>query len=288
MSMKSTFPLIAFKSTYTGSFDLTVNTHQYNISIAGSDVHMYGSAANGAAASGTLIHTIAGLIDTAISADSANFPSYVSTTPVWLHNPTSNSLLWQISINIGEAVDTADTYIEEASGDLRQIGLYLNGTQYSGSVAGNIVTFTGQFTPGGVWAPCMPNELRSPDREYVLKTARNPRSPANFSRIQHAQTTYQNVTWTDVSGFYRDDFRQSQSHYQDQAGFDLPEDPAVPTLETMLNAWAGGADLQLWTDAGAYLDVDLTKGDTFRVSSFASPGSAGGSRFTVEMEFIEV
>ena len=288
MSMDSTFPLVAFKRDYSFTIEIELEGDDSgdtseSFTFSESGIHMYGTTVGGEAAAGTLLAEIQSDIDS--SAFAGDFPDYGDAVFTWQHGPSKGSLVWKLDIAIGETA--VGGQMEVTAGDSRQLGLYSTGS-IAATVAGNVITFTGQFTPSGVWAPCMPNELRSPDREYVLKMARNPRSPANFSRIQHAQTTYQNVTWTDVSGFYRDDFRQSQSHYQGQVGFDLPQDPAVPTLETLLDAWAGGSDLQLWTGKAAYLDVDLVNRDTFRVSSLASEGSAGGSRFTVEMEFVEV
>ena len=288
MSMDSTFPLVAFKRDYSITLEIELEGDDSGdtsetFTITASDVQMYGTTGGNLAAAGTLLKEIENDINS--SSFAGDFP-WGGASFAWSHGPGRDSLKWTLSIDLGETAVGGTIQPQSPTADLRELGIY--SSSLSATAAGNTLTFESEFTPSGVWAPCMPNELRSPDREYVLKTARNPRSPANFSRIQHAQTTYQNAKWTDVSGFYRDDFRQSQSHYQDQAGFDLPEDPTVPTLETLLDAWAGGADLQLWTDAGAYLDVDLVNNDTFRVSNFASPGSAGGSRFTVEMEFVEV
>lgn len=284
MSLDSTFPLIAFARDYSLAFDLTLNGVEETITISSSGVQMYGSTGGSLAAAGTLLAIVEGLIDAAFTDD---FSGYAGASFAWQHGPARASLRWSLAIDLGEAA--TDGTIEPATGtpDLRELGIY--SSSLSATVAGDVVTFQGEWTPAGVWAPCMPCELQDPDREYVQRTQRNPRDLSRYSRIQHARNMRRVIPWRDVSGFHRDSYRQALSSYQQQAAFTgLTGDPASPTLETMLDAWADGGALQLWTGAGVSYDVDLDFADTFAISDFATPSSAGGSRFDLDLPLVDV
>lgn len=282
MALDATFPLIAYTADYTLSLDVTLNGVTQTVTLTASDKHVYGTAANDVAASGTMLADFASGIDSAFAGDFAGISSAVT----WLHGAGRSSLLWRLDVDLGEAATSGD--IAADVGDTRIVGVYST-AGITASAAGDVLTFTSEFSPHGVFAPCMPNELQTQDREYVQRTERNPRDLSQFSRIQHATNVRRSVNFRDVSGFYRDSFRRGLSSYQKQAGFgsfDLA--PNVGTLETMFDAWANGDGLKLYTGTATAYDVDPDLADTFRLSDIATPSSAGGTRFDIAIDFVDV
>ena len=278
MALDATFPLIAYTADYTLSLTVTLNGTVRTITLTASDKHVYGTAAGDVAASGTLLADLADGID-------AEFGG-ASSSVTWLHGAGRSSLLWRLDVDLGMAA-TSGTIAADI-GDTRIVGIYST-AGITASAAGDVLTFTSEFSPHGVFAPCMPNELQTQDREYVQRTERNPRDLSQFSRIQHATNVRRSVNFRDVSGFYRDSFRRGLSSYQKQAGFgpfDLA--PNVGTLETMFDAWANGDGLKLYTGTATAYDVDPDLADTFRLSDIATPSSAGGTRFDIAIDFVDV
>jgi hypothetical protein len=290
MSLDATFPLLAFSDDYSFTLEIELEgdvsgDSTESFAISESAIQLYGTTVGGEAAAGTLLAEIQSDIDS--SAFAGDFPDYGDAVFTWQHGPGKSSLLWSLAIDIGETAVAGSMAV--TVGDSRVLGIY-SASGLTATAAGTVLTFTGEFTPHGLWAPCMPNELQQPDREYVQRTARNPRDLSQFSRIQHAQNARRSVLFRDVSGFYRDDFKRGFTAYQAQAGFDSGLDlaPNVATLETMLDKWAAGSSLKLYTSSGSSLDVDIDFEETFRISDLANASSAGGSRFDVELPLVDV
>jgi hypothetical protein len=290
VSLDSTFPLIAFARDYSITLEIELEGDvsgdvAETFTITASGVQMYGTTGGSLAAPNTVLADLETAINS--SAFATDFPGWAGASFAWQHGPARPSLRWSLSIDLGEAAVGGTIQPQAPSTDLRELGIY--SSSISATAAGNTLTFEAEWTPAGVWAPCMPCELQDPDREYVQRTQRNPRDLARFSRIQHARNMRRVIPWRDVSGFHRDSYRQALSSYQQQAAFEgLTGDPASPTLETMLDAWADGGALQLWTGAGVSYDVDLDFADTFAISDFATPSSAGGSRFDLDLPLVDV
>lgn len=290
MSLDSTFPLIAFARDYSITLEIELEGDvsgdvAETFTITASGVQMYGTTGGSLAAANTVLADLSDAIDA--SAFAGDFPGYAGASFAWLHGPARPSLRWSLVIDLGETAVAGTIQPQAPTTDLRELGIY--SSSLSATAAGNRLTFEAEWTPAGVWAPCMPCELQDPDREYVQRTQRNPRDLSRYSRIQHARNMRRVIPWRDVSGFHRDSYRQALSSYQQQAAFTgLTGDPASPTLETMLDAWADGGALQLWTGAGVSYDVDLDFADTFAISDFATPSSAGGSRFDLDLPLVDV
>lgn len=289
MSLDATFPLVSFSRDYSFTLSITLEggtsgSTTEAIAVAESAIHLYGSTGGNLAASGTLLAEIGTDINAAFSGD---FTSYGGASFAWSHGPGRDSLKWTLAIDLGETAVAGS--LDITVGTPQTLGIY-SAAGLTATAAGDVLTFTAEFTPAGVFAPCMPNELQEPDREYVQRTTRNPRDLSQFSRIQHAQNARRSVRFRDVSGFYRDSFRQGLDAYQAQAGFDsgFDLDAAVPTIETMLDAWATGSGLKLYTGTATSTDVDLDYAEAFKISDVATASSAGGTRFDVVLPFVDV
>lgn len=290
MSLDATFPLLAFTDDYSFSLEIelegdTSGDVAETFAISESAIQLYGTTVGGEAAAGTLLAEISADIDS--SAFSGDFPDYGEAVFSWEHGPAKSALVWSLAIDIGETAVGGSMSV--TVGDSRVLGIYSSGG-LTAAAAGNVLTFTGEFTPHGIWCPCMPNELQEPDREYVQRTARNPRDLSQFSRINHAQNARRAARFRDVSGFYRDSFRRGLASYQAQAGFDSSLDlaPNLATLETMCDRWAAGASLELHTGTATSFDVDLDFAESFKISDLATPSSAGGTRFDVLLPMVDV
>ena len=290
MSLDATFPLVSFSRDYSFSIEIELEGDDSGdtsetFAIAESAIHLYGTTGGNLAATGTLLKEIESDINS--SAFSGDFPSWGGASFAWSHGPGRDSLKWTLAIDLGETAVGGS--LSFTVGDSRELGIYSTGG-LTATAAGDVLTFSAEFTPAGVFCPCMPNELQEPDREYVQRTTRNPRDLSQFSRIQHAQNARRSVRFRDVSGFYRDSFRQGLDAYQSQAGFASGFDlaAAVPTLETMLDAWATGSGLKLYTGTATSTDVDLDYAEAFKISDVATASSAGGTRFDVVLPFVDV
>ncbi len=291
MSLDATFPLVSFSRDYSFSIELdlegdTSGDNAETFAIAESAIHLYGTTGGNLAATGTLLKEIETAINSSAFAG-GDFPGWGGASFAWSHGPGRDSLLWTLAMDLGETAVAGS--LSFTVGDSRELGIYSTGG-ITATAAGDVLTFSAEFTPAGVFAPCMPNELQEPDREYVQRTTRNPRDLSQFSRIQHAQNARRSVRFRDVSGFYRDSFRQGLDAYQAQAGFDsgFDLDAAVPTLETMLDAWATGSGLKLYTGTAAAKTVDLDYAEAFKISDVATASSAGGTRFDVVLPFVDL